>query len=524
VIAPSDLDAVIGPLRRLFVDERGAAVPVDTRSLGPDEAAPLFPAGRDDLVVVLPGADALAALVPGEAVTAAVAVANRDAAVLVYATTPVTPLLRDAVAALGAATGALAGDLGRLRTEAAALDALNATGRGLTAHRDMDRVVQDATDAAVRATGASFGAFFYNLVDEYGESYTLYTISGVPRELFERFPMPRNTAVFAPTFDGTGTVRSDDIRADPRFGRNPPYNGMPEGHLPVVSYLAVSVVSPTSGEVIGGFFFGHSEEGRFTARHAGLAEGIARYAAIALDNARLFDRERNLAAELSQSMIPVVPDIDGLRVAARYMPATTGVKVGGDWYDVIALPSGRTAFVIGDVVGHGVPAATLMAQMRTGIRSYAQLDMPPGEVLRHVSQLMSELSETGFATCIYAVHGADGTLTFASAGHPPAVLVHPDGGYELIGESMARPLGLGDRYPEATVPFPPGSELLLYTDGLVESRTRDLTDNIRLLAEEVAALHGQPDIDDALDRIVGELTGGGTDDDVALIHVRNAGA
>ena len=524
MIAPGGLDAVMDPLRRLFVDERGAPVPVATRPLEPDEAALLFPGGRDDLAVVVPGDDVTAALVPGEDVTAAVAVADREAAVLVYASAPVTPLLRHAVAALGAATGALAGDLGRLRTEAAALDALNATGRGLTAQLDLDRVVQDATDAAVRATGASFGAFFYNLIDEYGESYTLYTISGVPRELFDAFPMPRNTAVFSPTFDGTGTVRSDDIRADPRFGRNPPYNGMPEGHLPVVSYLAVSVVGPTTGDVIGGFFFGHEEEGRFTARHAGLAEGIARYAAIALDNARLFDRERNLAAELSQGMIPVVPHIDGLRIAARYLPATTGVKVGGDWYDVIRLPSGRTAFVIGDVVGHGVPAATLMAQMRTAIRSYALLDMAPGEVLRHVSQLMSALSESGFATCIYAVHDGDGTLTFSSAGHPPAVLVDRDGRHELIGEAMARPLGLGDRYPEATVAFPPGSELLLYTDGLVESRTRDLTRNIGLLAERVGALHGVPEIDDALDRIVAELTRGETDDDVALVHVRHVGA
>ena len=204
MIAPGGLDAVMDPLRRLFVDERGAPVPVATRPLEPDEAALLFPGGRDDLAVVVPGDDVTAALVPGEDVTAAVAVADRETAVLVYASAPVTPLLRHAVAALGAATGALAGDLGRLRTEAAALDALNATGRGLTAQLDLDRVVQDATDAAVRATGASFGAFFYNVINEYGESYTLYTISGVPRELFDAFPMPRNTAVFAPT----STVRA----------------------------------------------------------------------------------------------------------------------------------------------------------------------------------------------------------------------------------------------------------------------------------------------------------------------------
>ena len=524
MIAPPRLDAVTDPLRLLFVDEAGAPAQVARRTLEPAEAARLFPGGRDGVAVVVPDDGALAALVPDEHVTAGVAVADRDAAVLLYATTPVTPLLRHAVTALGAATDALGADVGRLRAEAAALDALNATGRGLTADLDLDRMVQSATDAAVVATGAGFGAFFYNLIDGNGESYTLYTLSGVAREAFAGYPMPRNTAVFAPTFDGTGTVLSDDIRADPRFGRNAPYHGMPEGHLPVVSYLAVSVVSPTTGEVIGGFFFGHEETGRFTARHATLAEAIARYAAIALDNARLFGRERNLAMELSRSMIPVLPAIDGLRITGRYLPATTGTKVGGDWYDVIPLASGATAIVIGDVVGHGIPAATLMAQMRTAIRSYALLELPPGALLRHVSQLMSALSETAFATCIYAVHAPDGVLTFGSAGHPPAVLVHPDGTHELIGEAMARPLGLGDDYPEATVPFPPGSDLLLYTDGLVESRTRDLTANIEALAESVAAIHGMDDVEEAIDRIVDDLTLGDTDDDVALVHVRNRGA
>jgi serine phosphatase RsbU (regulator of sigma subunit) len=179
--------------------------------------------------------------------------------------------------------------------------------------------------------------------------------------------------------------------------------------------------------------------------------------------------------------------------------------------------------VIGDVVGHGIPAATLMAQMRTAIRSYALLELPPGELLRHVSELMSALSETAFATCIYASLAPDGTLTYTSAGHPPAVLVRPDGTHELIGEAMARPLGLGDDYPEATAAFPPGSDLLLYTDGLVESRTRDLTVNIRRLAEDVAALHGTADVEDGIDRIVADLTLGATDDDVALLHVRNRG-
>jgi signal transduction histidine kinase/DNA-binding response OmpR family regulator len=143
-----------------------------------------------------------------------------------------------------------------LREETRRLETLNRTGAALAAELNLDRLVQMVTDAAVELTGAKFGAFFYNLINDQGESYTLYTLSGAPREAFEKFPMPRNTAVFDPTFRGEGIVRSDDILRDPRYGRNPPYNGMPKGHLPVRSYLACSVVS-RSGEVHGGLFFGH---------------------------------------------------------------------------------------------------------------------------------------------------------------------------------------------------------------------------------------------------------------------------
>ncbi len=147
--------------------------------------------------------------------------------------------------------------------------------------------VQMVTDTGVELTGAQFGAFFYNVKNEAGESYTLYTLSGVDRSAFARFPMPRNTAVFAPTFDGVGVVRSDDITRDPRYGRNAPYRGMPEGHLPVRSYLAVPVMAG-SGEVMGGLFFGHPETARFTERHERLMNGIAGQAAVAIDNARLY--------------------------------------------------------------------------------------------------------------------------------------------------------------------------------------------------------------------------------------------
>jgi CheY-like chemotaxis protein len=174
-----------------------------------------------------------------------------------------------------------------IRDEAALLEQLNRVGNAVAAEIELERAVQVVTDAATQLSGAAFGAFFYNVINQKGESYTLYTLSGAPREAFSRFPQPRNTEVFAPTFRGEAVIRSSDITQDPRYGRNAPHHGHPKGHLPVRSYLAVPVVSHT-GEVLGGLFFGHPEPGIFDERAERLVVGIATQAAIAIDKARLY--------------------------------------------------------------------------------------------------------------------------------------------------------------------------------------------------------------------------------------------
>ncbi len=179
-----------------------------------------------------------------------------------------------------------------LREETQRLEIVNRVGETLASDLDLQSIVQKVTDAGVALSGAKFGAFFYHVKDENGESLTLYTISGVPRELFSKFPMPRNTQIFGPTFRGDGVVRSADITKDPRYGQNPPYRGMPEGHLPVKSYLAIPVISGSSG-VIGGLFFGHPEPDVFQLRHETLLTGIAAQAAVAVENARLFESLQN---------------------------------------------------------------------------------------------------------------------------------------------------------------------------------------------------------------------------------------
>ena len=203
-----------------------------------------------------------------------------------------------------------------LAEQARTLETLNRTGAALAGELDLERLVQRVTDAGVELTGAKFGAFFYNVLDEAGESYMLYTLSGAPRSTFEGFGMPRATAIFQPTFKGEGVLRSDDILEDPRYGRSGPHWGMPTGHLPVRSYLAVSVTS-RSGDVIGGLFFGHEQPGVFTDRHEELLTGIAGQAAVAIDNARLFQTTQRLNETLEARVVERTAELEQAQEALR---------------------------------------------------------------------------------------------------------------------------------------------------------------------------------------------------------------
>ncbi|HEX5101603.1 MAG TPA: ATP-binding protein, partial [Polyangiaceae bacterium] len=187
-----------------------------------------------------------------------------------------------------------------LREHAESLEILNRVGVSLVAERDLERVLQIVTDAATAVSGAQFGAFFYNVTNELGEAYLLYTLSGAPREAFEGFGTPRNTPIFGPTFRGEGPVRLADVTRDPRYGTLPPHHGMPKGHLPVRSYLAVPVTA-RSGEVMGGLFFGHSDVGVFTERAERIVTGIASQASVAIDSARLYEQRAKLIDELRES-------------------------------------------------------------------------------------------------------------------------------------------------------------------------------------------------------------------------------
>jgi signal transduction histidine kinase len=213
----------------------------------------------------------------------------------------------------------------------------------ISSELDQDALMQKLTHEATRLSRAEFGAFFYNVIDDAGESYMLYTLSGVPRSAFSKFPMPRNTAIFAPTFSGEGVVRIDDVKEDPRYGQNAPYHGMPEGHLPVTSYLAAPVKS-RNGEVLGGLFFGHSKAGIFTEADERLLVAISTHAAIAIENARLYEGARRAERRAQQER-------QRLHELFTHAPVSIYILRGADHVIEFANPVTQRLLKNRDIVG-----------------------------------------------------------------------------------------------------------------------------------------------------------------------------
>jgi PAS domain S-box-containing protein len=406
-----------------------------------------------------------------------------------------------------------------LRREAQRNETLLHMARQLTGELDLQELLQSVTDAGVLLTRAAFGAFFYDLIDERGESYTRYTISGVPRAAFERFPLPRNSPILRPTFEGERIVRFDDITAQPEYGTVAPHHGTPGGHLPVRSYLAVPVVS-RRGEPIGGLFFGHPDPGIFTDDDERMIAGIASHAAVAVDNARLYDTEKRVAEVLQRSLLPrVLPALPGIVATARYEPSSTEAEVGGDWYDLIPLPGGAVGAVIGDVAGHNVVAATVMGQLRNALRGYALEGHPPTVVLERANRFLCLLEPDELATCCYVeLDPREGTATIVSAGHPPPLLVGASGIPMFPEIEPGPPIGCDPEtsYSETTVLLHDGARLLLYTDGLVERRDASLADGMRALADAVAGVAGATP-DEIADAVLATGRPASLADDTALL-------
>ena len=238
------------------------------------------------------------------------------------------------------------------------LDLVVQTGLLLSRSADLESIVQAATDAGRLLSGAQFGAFFYNVVDEEGERYRLYTLSGALRESFAHFPSPRNTRVFGATFEGKAIVRSEDITRDPRFGHNPPYFGMPEGHLPVRSYLAVPVKSQ-SGEVLGGLFYGHEQPGIFGQDSEDLVSTIAAQAAVAIENARLREQLTQKIASLEKAETRHREDAHRLREFAAIIESSDDAIISKDLTGTITSWNPAASRILGYTAEEMIGASIL---------------------------------------------------------------------------------------------------------------------------------------------------------------------
>jgi PAS domain S-box-containing protein len=288
----------------------------------------------------------------------------------------------------------------------------------------------------------------------------------------------------------------------------------------VHSYLMVPLLA--RGTVLGGAeFVRMSNPEPFNQADQALAEELAARAAVCIDNARLYRRERDTALTLQRSLLPQeVHRSPGLEIAYRYLPSSVISEVGGDWFDVVPLTCGRVALVVGDVMGHGIRAAATMGQLRTAARTLITMDLPPDQLLRSLDETASAIGEGQFATCVCAVFDpADSSCVIACAGHPPPVVTEQDGATRLLEVPPAAPLGVGG-VPFESVEFTlaENSVLVLYTDGLIERRDRDLDEGLALLSQAVAERHDS--LEQGCDAVLEAMTAGDSDDDIAMIMAR----
>ncbi|MEU4654080.1 SpoIIE family protein phosphatase [Streptomyces sp. NPDC023723] len=295
---------------------------------------------------------------------------------------------------------------------------------------------------------------------------------------------------------------------------------------PLISGKAAWAFLPLviSGRPVGCCILSYERAHRFPAEERAVLTALAGLIAQALDRARLYDTKLDLAHSLQQALLPrTLPEIAGLRVAARYLPATRGMDIGGDFYDLIRLGDGAAAAVIGDVQGHNAAAAALMGQVRTAVHAGAARGIPPGQVLASTNRLLTDLAPDLFTSCLYAhLDFVRGRATLASAGHLPPLVRLPGGDTRPAGVSPGPLLGIDPDavFPHREIPFVPGLALLFYTDGLIEMPGVDLDDSVARLARHFAQAD-EGDLDLLIDDLLAKAgpTGRRTDD-VALLALR----
>jgi GAF domain-containing protein len=352
-------------------------------------------------------------------------------------------------------------------------------------------------------------------------------LAGRPEAVTDRLLRPGEVIVYGPDAPHTramatgGPVLFDHLDGETieRIGRHPDGQELTSGYT---SFLAMPLIA--RGAVVGCATFGRAPASpAFGPGDIALAGELASRAAVCIDNARLYHRERRTALALQRGLLPGRPRVPaGLEVAHRYLPVGASV-VGGDWHDIVPLTGGRAALIVGDAMGHGPEAAAVMVQLRTAAHTLADLELPPGEVLRRLDRMAAGMAVAPFATCIATViDPAGSSCVAAQAGHLPPVLVLPGGATRVLDLPPGLPLGLGaESFAASQISLPPGATLALYTDGLVESRTRPIDDGLAALQHALSSVLARPGgtLGGACEMVIQMLREHG-EDDITLVLAR----
>ncbi|MFE2089455.1 PP2C family protein-serine/threonine phosphatase [Streptomyces sp. NPDC059460] len=379
----------------------------------------------------------------------------------------------------------------------------------------LHRIVEAATDLVA----ARYGAL--GVLSESGKVIDLITVGVDDLHLCAALGLPQGHGLLRTMVDDREPLRVADVAAHPRSV------GFPPGHPVMRTLLGVPLV--VRGTVYGDLYVADKLDGTpFDDDDEGLLTALASAAGVSLENAHLYQQLKRAAEHFQRRMLPVLPDLSPLEAAARYEPASELPRLGGDWYDAMVLPDGATCVVVGDVTGHDVEAAPLMGQIRNMLRAIA-LDRcgPPGLIMSKLDHALTMFDDPPTATLILGriEHGrAEGggyTFGWSNAGHLPPLLVGADGSTRYLAPARhGIPVGIDASVPRFSHdhPLPPGSTLLLFTDGLVERRDQDIDTGLGDLAEQAARLATAPleELCDALISRSREVF----DDDVALLALR----
>jgi serine phosphatase RsbU (regulator of sigma subunit)/anti-sigma regulatory factor (Ser/Thr protein kinase) len=384
------------------------------------------------------------------------------------------------------------------------------------AYLDLDDLLAELLHRTTEILGADTAAIL--LVDPEGDKLVARAAKGLEEEVETGFELPIGTG-FAGRVAATGQpVVIEDIERSTVEIVNPLLR-----EKGVRSLLGVPLI--VGRELIGVLHVGMLGTRSFKQEDAHLLQLVADRAALAIEHDRLAELQR-MARMFQRSLLPpMLPEIPGVAIAARYLPGTSETAVGGDWYDTVPFADGRVGIVVGDVVGSGVGAAARMAELRNALRAYAIEELSPAEVISKVARFANFGGDESMATCVYATLEPGGYgVTIANAGHPPPLLISPDGQARYVEHGSGAPLGVGTSgvYRESTFSLEPGASLVLYTDGLIERRGRLLSEGQSELAAAALAAPLDPELlcDHLLDAVgVSEAP----DDDVAMLAVRNLG-